>query len=95
MMPRQQFQPERQQQQQYPQPSVVEPEGVTTFTEPLCDLFIELFELKQKNNWLRRQTVVIILQQVLGGTIERKLRDTIKAYMEENMLTFYVSKLRD
>ncbi|KAF9565949.1 Intermediate filament protein [Mortierella alpina] len=96
MMPRQEFQPERQQQQQqHPRPSVVEPEGVTTFTEPLCDLFIELFELKQKNNWLRRQAVVIILQQVLGGAIERKLRDTIKAYMEENMLTFYVSKLRE
>ncbi|KAF9283865.1 Intermediate filament protein [Mortierella alpina] len=95
MMPRQQFQPEQQQQEQHPRPSVVEPEGVTTFTEPLCDLFIELFELKQKNNWLRRQAVVIILQQVLGGTIERKLRDTIKAYVDESMLTFYVLKLRD
>ncbi|KAG0305867.1 Intermediate filament protein [Dissophora globulifera] len=63
--------------------------------EPLCDLFIELFELKEKNNWLRRQAVVIILQQVLGGTIERRLRDTIKAYIEESMLTFYVLKLRD
>ncbi|KAG0263011.1 Intermediate filament protein [Actinomortierella ambigua] len=72
-----------------------EAEGVTTFTEPLCDLFIELFELKEKNNWLRRQAVVIILQQVLGGTIERKLRDMIKAYVEESMLTFYVCKLRD
>ncbi|KAG0340652.1 Intermediate filament protein [Podila horticola] len=84
----------RQQQVQQIRP-VVEPEGVTTFTEPLCDLFIELFELKEKNNWLRRQAVVIILQQVLGGTIERKLRDTIKAYIEESMLTFYVNKLRD
>ncbi|KAG0016543.1 Intermediate filament protein [Podila clonocystis] len=84
----------RQQQDQQIRP-VAEPEGVTTFTEPLCDLFIELFELKEKNNWLRRQAVVIILQQVLGGTIERKLRDTIKAYIEESMLTFYVNKLRD
>ncbi|KAF9179970.1 Intermediate filament protein [Haplosporangium sp. Z 767] len=84
-----------QHQQQPGRPEVVEPEGVTIFTEPLCDLFIELFELKEKNNWLRRQAVVIILQQVLGGTIERKLRDTIKAYIEENMLTFYVFKLRD
>ncbi|KAG0358860.1 Intermediate filament protein [Podila minutissima] len=92
-----QFQQEqelRQQQAQQIRP-VVEPEGVTTFTEPLCDLFIELFELKEKNNWLRRQAVVIILQQVLGGTIERKLRDTIKGYFEESMLTFYVNKLRD
>lgn len=85
----------QQQQQQHQLRPVVEPEGVTTFTEPLCDLFIELFELKEKNNWLRRQAVVIILQQVLGGTIERKLRDTIKAYIEESMLTFYVNKLRD
>ncbi|KAF9381045.1 Intermediate filament protein [Podila verticillata] len=85
----------QQQQHQHQLRPVVEPEGVTTFTEPLCDLFIELFELKEKNNWLRRQAVVIILQQVLGGTIERKLRDTIKAYIEESMLTFYVNKLRD
>ncbi|KAF9114150.1 Intermediate filament protein [Mortierella sp. AM989] len=82
-------------QQQQIRQGVAELEGVTTFTEPLCDLFIELFELKDKNNWLRRQAVVIILQQVMGGTIERKLRDTIKAYIEENMLTFYVLKLRD
>lgn len=49
----------------------VENEGMTSFTEPLCDLFIEVFELKEKNNWLRRQAVVIILQQIMGGTIER------------------------
>ncbi|KAG0281295.1 Intermediate filament protein [Linnemannia exigua] len=94
----QQLQQQLHKQQQQPQqsrPAVVEAEGVTMFTEPLCDLFIELFELKEKNNWLRRQAVVIILQQVLGGTIERKLRDTIKTYLEENMLTFYVTKLRD
>lgn len=90
----QEFQRQQQLQHQQLRP-VVELEGVTTFTGPLCDLFIELFELKDKNNWLRRQAVVIILQQVLGGTIERKLRDTIKAFVEESMLTFYVNKLRD
>ncbi|KAF9209455.1 Intermediate filament protein [Haplosporangium sp. Z 27] len=94
-VPQQQQQQQSQRQQQQTRQGVVEPEGVTTFTAPLCDLFIELFELKDKNNWLRRQAVVIILQQVLGGTIERKLRDTIKAYVEESMLTFYVLKLRD
>ncbi|KAF9432855.1 Intermediate filament protein [Entomortierella beljakovae] len=91
----QQQQQQHEQQHHQTRQGVVEPEGVTTFTEPLCDLFIELFELKEKNNWLRRQAVVIILQQVLGGTIERKLRDTIKAYIEESMLIFYVLKLRD
>jgi sorting nexin-25 len=52
-------------------PDALKAEGITRFTEPLCDLFIEMFELKDKTNWLRRQAVVIILQQILGGTIER------------------------
>lgn len=54
-----------------------------SFTAPICDLFIELFDLKE-NNWLRRQAIVLILQQVLGGTIERKARDTFRTYSSEH-----------
>lgn len=43
----------------------------STFSGPICDLVLAVFELHKKNNWLRRQAIVIILQQVLGGTIER------------------------
>jgi sorting nexin-25 len=43
----------------------------TAFTAPICDLILAVFELNKKNNWLRRQATLIILQQVLGGTIER------------------------
>lgn len=46
-------------------------EGLTYFTAPICDLFITVFQLKEANNWLRRQAILIVLQQVLGGTIER------------------------
>jgi sorting nexin-25 len=46
-------------------------EGLTYFTAPIADLFITIFELKQKNNWLRRQAILIVLQQVLGSTLER------------------------
>lgn len=46
-------------------------EGITSFTAPICDLFIEMFELKDRSQWLRRQAVLVVLQQVLGGTIER------------------------
>ena len=49
----------------------VEHDRAARFTEPLCDLFIEVFELKEKNNWLRRQAVQIILEQIFGGAIER------------------------
>jgi sorting nexin-25 len=49
-------------------------EGETsTFSAPICDLVLAIFELNKKNNWLRRQAIVIILQQVLGGTIERSV----------------------
>lgn len=47
------------------------PDPLSYFTAPLCDLFVALFELKEKNNWLRRQAIVIVLQQILGGAIER------------------------
>ncbi|KAG1246307.1 hypothetical protein G6F68_014697 [Rhizopus microsporus] len=52
-------------------PDSIKTEGITRFTEPLCDLFIEMFELKDKTNWLRRQAIVILIQQILEGTIER------------------------
>ena len=45
--------------------------GSSTFSSPICDLILAVFELNKSNNWLRRQAIVIILQQVLGGTIER------------------------
>lgn len=45
--------------------------SISSFSGPICDLILAVFELDKKNNWLRRQAIVIILQQVLGGTIER------------------------
>lgn len=45
--------------------------GLSSFSAPICDLILAIFELNKKNNWLRKQAIVIILQQVLGGTIER------------------------
>jgi sorting nexin-25 len=45
--------------------------GASSFSGPICDLLLAVFELDRKNNWLRRQAVVTILQQLLGSTIER------------------------
>jgi sorting nexin-25 len=45
--------------------------SLSPFSAPICDLILAVFELDKKNNWLRKQAIVIILQQVLGGTIER------------------------
>ncbi|TKA57510.1 hypothetical protein B0A53_00741 [Rhodotorula sp. CCFEE 5036] len=69
-------------------------EGLTSFTAPICDLFITLFDLKDKNNWLRRQAILIVLQQVLGGTIERKVRDAVTMLLSPPQLAGYLDALR-
>ncbi|KAK4703178.1 sorting nexin-25, partial [Phenoliferia sp. Uapishka_3] len=70
-------------------------EGLTYFTAPICELFVTLFELKEKNNWLRRQAILIILQQILGGTIERKFRDAVKMLVGPEQLVNYISTLKN
>ncbi|KAH8556519.1 PXA domain-containing protein [Umbelopsis sp. PMI_123] len=72
-----------------------EAEGTTRFTDSLCDLFIEMFELREKNNWLRRQAVIIVLQQLFGGTVERKLRETSKSLQSEDMILLALQKITD
>ncbi|GAA5943220.1 hypothetical protein JCM3775_004540, partial [Rhodotorula graminis] len=52
-----------------PAASAPDGEALTYFTSPFCDLVVSIFGLK--DNWLRRQAILIVLQQVLGGTIER------------------------
>ncbi|EJT47861.1 hypothetical protein A1Q1_03238 [Trichosporon asahii var. asahii CBS 2479] len=46
------------------------------FAGPICDAFLEVFDLKERD-WLRRQAIVLLLQQVLGSTVERKVRDLV------------------
>lgn len=47
--------------------------STSSFSAPICDLVLAIFELHKKNNWLRRQAIVIILQQVFGDTIEQSV----------------------
>ncbi|OBS19802.1 hypothetical protein FPOA_11526 [Fusarium poae] len=54
------------------------------FIKPICDIFLEIFELNKGNNWLRGRAVVVVLQQLLGGTIERKVRDNVKMLSQDD-----------
>ncbi|KAK5716410.1 tRNA (guanine-N(7)-)-methyltransferase (tRNA(m7G46)-methyltransferase) [Elasticomyces elasticus] len=65
------------------------------FVKPICDLFLETFELSKGNSWLRGRTVVVVLHQLLGGTIERKVREGAKNSLEDASLASYVGMLRD
>ncbi len=60
------------------------------FIKPICDIFLEVFELNKGNNWLRGRAVVVVLQQLLGGTIERKVRDNVRSLVQEDAVLKYI-----
>ncbi|KAL1607673.1 tRNA (guanine-N(7)-)-methyltransferase (tRNA(m7G46)-methyltransferase) [Paraconiothyrium brasiliense] len=65
------------------------------FVKPICDIFLETFELNRENNWLRGRAVVVVLHQLLGGTIERKVRDSFNSVMSEDNIAKYIDALKD
>lgn len=65
------------------------------FIKPICDLFLEVFELNKGNNWLRGRAVVVVLHQLLGGTIERKVRESARSFVQDESLLRYISLVRD
>ena len=65
------------------------------FIKPICDIFLEVFGLNRGNNWLRGRAVVVVLHQLLGGTIEKKVRDNFKLLVQEDAILKYVGLLRD
>jgi sorting nexin-25 len=65
------------------------------FVKPICDIFLEVFELNRGNNWLRGRAVVVVLHQLLGGTIERKVRENVKGFLSEEAIVRYINLLRD
>ena len=65
------------------------------FIKPICDLFLEAFELNKGNNWLRGRAVVVVLHQLLGGTIERKVREGARTLVQDESLLRYINLARD
>lgn len=65
------------------------------FIKPICDIFLEVFGLNRGNNWLRGRAVVVVLHQMLGGTIERKVRDNFKVLFQEEAIVKYIDLLRN
>jgi sorting nexin-25 len=75
--------------------SAFEDKEAEPFVKPICDIFLEVFELNRGSNWLRGRAVVVVLQQLLGGTIERKVREQAKGLLDEESLLKYAQILKD
>lgn len=57
------------------------------FVKPICDLLLSVFRLNSSKSWLRGRALLVILQQLLGTTIERKVYDlTANVTREEPIL---------
>ena len=65
------------------------------FVKPICDIFLETFELNRGNNWLRGRAVVVVLHQLLGGTVERKIRDIVKTFTSEESILRYIDLAKE
>ncbi|OCK80627.1 hypothetical protein K432DRAFT_352665 [Lepidopterella palustris CBS 459.81] len=65
------------------------------FVKPICDLFLEAFELNRESNWLRGRAVVVVLHQLLGGTIERKVRENAKLLLSEENIVKYIDLVKN
>jgi sorting nexin-25 len=65
------------------------------FVKPICDIFLEAFELNRGNNWLRGRAVIVVLHQLLGGTIERKIRDIVSGFVKEDSLLKYIDMVKE
>lgn len=72
-----------------------EKQELPPFVKPITDLFLETFELNRENNWLRGRAVIVVLHQLLGGTIERKVRESFDSLLSENNISGYVDALKD
>ncbi|KAJ2569139.1 tRNA (guanine-N(7)-)-methyltransferase (tRNA(m7G46)-methyltransferase), partial [Coemansia sp. RSA 1836] len=64
------------------------------FIDPLSDLFVEVFGLKNRRNWLRRQAISILLRHIVGGTVERRIRDIVAALLADAQLAGLLANLR-
>jgi sorting nexin-25 len=65
------------------------------FVKPICDIFLETFELNRGSNWLRGRAVVVVLHQLLGGTVERKVRDSVKTFTQEDSILKYIEMVKE
>ena len=75
--------------------SAFEERELEPFVKPICDIFLETFELNRGNNWLRGRAVVVVLHQLLGGTVERKVRETVKSFTHEDAVLRYIDIVKE
>lgn len=57
------------------------------FVKPIVDIILTIFKLRHSKSWLRGSALLVILQQIFGTTIEKKIHELVNQFeKEENIL---------
>ena len=72
-----------------------ENQAIEPFVKPICDIFLEVFELNRSQNWLRGRAVVVVLHQLLGGTVERKIREVLRGLTSDISILKYLTLIKE
>ena len=75
--------------------SIRHSEELTPIAQAICDLVLEVFNLHSGNNWVRGRAIVLLVQQLLGGTTERIVRENVSRFLEDEMLARGIGILSD
>lgn len=68
----------------YDEAEIQQNESKVVFVKPICDLLISVFRLNSSKSWLRGRALLVILQQIFGTTIERKIRETLDSHINQD-----------
>jgi sorting nexin-25 len=66
-------------------------DGISSNVEPLIDLCVELFDIRG----LRRQAIVIFLQNLFENTVERKLTEGLRDTLTTDRVLGIITSIRD
>jgi len=67
---------------------------LTPITIPIFDIMIELFDLHQDSNWPRK-ALFDAVQRLLGGRIERIVRDQVSKFLVESSVVDLMKQVQD
>lgn len=73
----------------------VDAEVEVTSTDIIVDIFQEVFQLKEKNNWLRRGAVLLIVQQLFGGTVDRRVTEQLRWVFSRENVIYLLERVKD
>jgi hypothetical protein len=57
-------------------------------------LFSDMFDLKERGNWMRRNALFLLAHQLFGSTLDRRLNDVLKYLCSDDFLAPLIDAVR-